>query len=53
MEIKLQDIDGIVFCKRCHRRLKGEKSKMLGYGPSCYEKAKKQLKKNYLFKLEV
>ena len=28
------------FCLRCHRRLKTEQAKQLGYGKICYEKAK-------------
>lgn len=40
----------IIFCKRCHRKLKDDESKKIGFGKICY---KKQLKlkdnKNYLF----
>ena len=38
-------------CKRCHRPLKDEKSKQLGYGKICYQKI---TKKNslYLFEME-
>lgn len=35
-------------CKRCHRELKDEKSKNLGYGPICYKKYLK-VHKTYLF----
>ena len=39
------------FCKRCHRKLKDEKSKELGFGKICYEKHKKQ-NKIYLFEIK-
>lgn len=31
-----------VFCKRCGRLLRGERSKELGFGPSCYHAWKKE-----------
>lgn len=31
-----------VFCKRCGRLLRGEKSRELGFGPSCYHAWKKE-----------
>ena len=31
-----------VFCKRCGRLLIGDRSKELGYGPSCYRIWKKE-----------
>ena len=43
-----QDIE---YCKRCHRKLKDEKSRKLGYGKVCYNKIN-QNNKNYLFNLE-
>ena len=30
----------VVYCKRCHRRLKDIEAKKLGYGKICYEKIK-------------
>ena len=27
-----------IYCKRCGRKLKDEKSKKLGYGPNCIKK---------------
>ena len=39
-------------CKRCHRKLKDEKSKELGFGKVCYKKYLKR-KKSYLFDMEV
>lgn len=41
-----------VFCKRCHRKLKDEKSKEIGFGKICYEK---YIKKSamFLFEMEV
>ena len=39
------------YCKRCHRELKDEKSKELGYGKICYNKIK-LLNKNYLFEFK-
>ena len=40
----------VILCKRCHRKLKDEISKKLGYGKICYQKIKKH--NNYLFKIE-
>ena len=39
-------------CKRCHRKLKDDKSKELGFGPVCYKKYLNR-KKTYLFDMEV
>lgn len=39
-------------CKRCHRKLKDDTSKKLGFGPICYKKYL-QRKKTYLFDMEV
>ena len=39
------------FCLRCHRRLKNEEAKKIGYGKVCYEKAKNVELKNTLFKI--
>lgn len=39
-------------CKRCHRKLKDEKSKELGFGPICYQKYL-QRQKSYLFDFEI
>lgn len=39
-------------CKRCHRRLKDERSKELGFGKVCYQKYLNR-KKTYLFDMEV
>lgn len=39
------------YCKRCHRELKSEKSKKLGYGDVCYKKSINH-KSLYLFELE-
>lgn len=38
------------YCKRCHRKLKDEKSILLGYGSCCYKKIQKN--KIYLFEME-
>ena len=38
------------FCLRCHRRLKNEKARQLGYGPTCYKKAENTGIQNTLFK---
>lgn len=38
-------------CKRCHRKLKDEKSKELGFGKVCYKKYLSR-KKVYLFEME-
>lgn len=35
------------FCLRCHRRLKTEQAKQLGYGKICYEKSKACSKGTY------
>lgn len=39
-------------CRRCHKKLKGEKSKELGFGPVCYKKYLNR-KKQYLFEMEI
>ena len=39
------------FCKRCHRKLKDETSKRLGFGKICYNKYINS-KKKYLFEIE-
>lgn len=41
----------ILRCKRCHRKLKDENSKHIGFGKVCYEKWKK-LEQNYLFDID-
>ena len=41
----------ISICKRCHRKLKDEKSKKLGYGITCYKKVSKR-NSLFLFELE-
>lgn len=40
-----------IICKRCHRKLKDDKSKELGFGPICYEKHLNK-HKSYLFNME-
>lgn len=35
--IKLKS-DPEIRCKRCHRVLKNEQAKLIGFGPSCYKK---------------
>ena len=42
----------INICRRCHRKLKDEKSKQLGFGKTCYQKYIKR-KRHYLFEMEV
>lgn len=41
-----------VLCRKCHRVLKDEQSKKLGFGPICYKKYLNR-KKVYLFDMEV
>lgn len=41
-----------VFCKRCHKKLKNEEQKKLGFGKICYAKYLKR-KRAYLFEMEV
>ncbi len=36
------DTNEKVFCNRCGRLLRGDRSKKLGYGPSCYYIWKKE-----------
>lgn len=43
--------EDIKVCRRCHRKLKDEKSKKLGFGKICYQKYLKR-KKSYLFDME-
>lgn len=45
------DDEDIKYCKRCHRKLKGEKSRQLGYGVICFNKIKNK-KSIYLFEIE-
>lgn len=45
-------MEPIEHCRRCHRKLKDEKSRQLGFGKTCYEKYLKR-KKAYLFEMEV
>ncbi len=49
--LKYTNIISKKYCKRCHRELKDEKSKQLGYGKICYKKINLQ-NKNYLFEME-
>ena len=37
------------FCLRCHRKLKNEEAKKLGYGKICYQKANSESDKKRLF----
>lgn len=48
----MEEKEEVKYCRRCHRKLKDDKSRQLGFGPVCYEK---QLinQKNYLFTMEV
>lgn len=39
-------------CSRCHRKLKDEQSKIIGYGKICYSKVCNN-KSSFLFDLEV
>lgn len=51
MEQKIQNTE-VSYCKRCGRRLKGQESKERGYGPTCFDKIKKErLSRNKLFKI--
>lgn len=53
VEIMVEDIiNGKDICKRCHRKLKDDKSKELGFGPICYKKYL-NIKKTYLFDMGV
>lgn len=51
VEIMVEDISKKV-CNRCHRELKDDKSKQLGFGPICYKKYL-QKQKIYLFDLVI
>ena len=47
------DIDETaVLCRRCHRKLKDEESKKLGFGKTCYKKYCKR-KPTYLFEVNI
>lgn len=35
-----------VRCKRCHRVLKNNEAKLVGYGPSCYKKHLMEINNN-------
>lgn len=41
----------VSICRRCHRKLKDENSKKLGFGKVCYQKYLKR-KRYYLFEME-
>ena len=49
VEIMVENISKKL-CNRCHRELKDDKSKQLGFGPICYKKYL-QKQKIYLFDL--
>ena len=49
---ELSVLESKVVCKRCHRPLKDEISKKLGFGRICYQKYLNR-KKVYLFDMEV
>ena len=44
--------DEFEFCLRCHRKLKNEEARKIGYGKVCLKKAKKQKPKATLFKIK-
>ena len=44
METKKYD-----YCLRCHRKLKNDDARSLGYGKICYQKANSVSNKNKLF----
>ena len=46
-----EDTDSVI-CRRCHRKLKDEESKQLGFGKICYKKYLKR-KPNYLFEVNT
>lgn len=50
--IKENTQEGVKYCRRCHRKLKDEESKRLGYGKICYSKINKR-RCLYLFDIEV
>lgn len=41
MEKELKD-DRVIFCRRCGRKLVGDHSKELGFGPMCYKLWKRE-----------
>ena len=47
---KLLDGNEEIFCKRCHRKLRDEKYKKLGFGKICYEK---YIKKSSLYLFDM
>ena len=48
---KMEEIMEKNICRRCHRKLRDEKSKELGFGKVCYKKYLSR-KKVYLFEME-
>ena len=50
--VGIMEKENCKYCNRCHRKLKDEKSKELGFGKICYEKYLKK-QKTYLFEMEV
>ena len=48
--IMVENIEEYEVCRRCHRKLKDNKSRKIGLGPVCYKKyIEKQ--KTYLFEM--
>ena len=43
--------DEFEFCLRCHRKLKNEEARKIGYGKVCLKKVKEQKPKATLFKV--
>lgn len=39
------------FCLRCHRKLRTEEARKIGYGKICYEKSKTEKPRPTLFKV--
>ena len=49
---EMEELKETEICRRCHRKLKDDKSKELGFGPVCYKKYLKK-KKSFLFDIEI
>ena len=42
----MENEEKVIFCRRCGRKLRGEGSKELGFGPTCYRLWKKEREEN-------
>lgn len=51
ISLKITEENDKKYCKRCHRELKSDESKRLGYGKTCYARINRH-QSLYLFEVE-